>query len=170
MKTKLAASGVLAAGLLALCGPVFAHHGSVAYDNNKLLVFKNAIVTKVNWANPHTLVLFDAKDEKGNVKHWIVEGGAPSAVSGSGWTKDAVQAGDVVTVYLYQAKSGALVGRTGKVVLANGKELGGGGEVSPDAPVQLGADRPTQCDKDFGPGGSESAACRPGGRKTTNKD
>jgi hypothetical protein len=91
-------------------------------------------------------------------------------VSGSGWTKDAVQPGDVVTVYLYQAKSGALVGRTGKVVLANGKELGGGGEVAPGAPVELGADRPTQCDKDFGPGGSESAACRPDGRKTTNKD
>jgi Family of unknown function (DUF6152) len=169
MRTKRGMSLTFVAGLLAVCAPAFAHHGSVAYDNNKLLVFKNALVTKVNWANPHTLVLFDAKDENGNVKHWIIEGGAPSAVSGSGWTKDAVQPGDVVTIYLYQAKSGALVGRTGKVVLANGKELGGGGEVSPNAPIELGADRPSQCDKDFGPGGSEAAACRPDGRKTGNK-
>jgi hypothetical protein len=110
----------------------------------------------------HTLVLFDVKDDKGNVAHWVVEGGAASAVSTTGWTKDAVQPGDIITVYLYQAKSGALVGRTGKLVLADGRVFG-------DA-EDLGANRPSQCDKDFGPGGNESAACRPGGRKTNEKD
>jgi hypothetical protein len=170
MKSKLVMSLSLCLGLFAVGAPLFAHHGSVAYDNNKLLIFKNAVVTKVNWANPHILVLFDVKDENGNVKHWLVEGGGPSAVSGSGWTKDAVKPGDVITVYLYQARSGALVGRTGKVVLANGKALGGGGEVDAQAPPQLGADRPSQCDQEFGPGGNESAACRPDGRKTNNKE
>jgi len=170
MKLRLVTLLTLALCFLAVSIPLSAHHGSVAYDNNKLLVFKNALVTKVNWGNPHILVLFDAKDENGNVKHWIVEGGGPSAVSGSGWTRDAVKPGDTVTVYLYPARSGAPVGRTGKVVLANGKALGGGGEVDAQAAPQLGADRPLQCDKDFGPGGNESTACRPDGRKTNNKE
>ena len=161
MKTKLVTFFALVVGLLAVCAPTFAHHGSAAYDNSKLVVLKNATVTKVNWGNPHTLVLFDVKDDKGNVKHWVVEGGAASAVSTSGWTKNAVQPGDVITVYLYQVKNGAPLGRTGKVVLADGTVFGSG---------ELEGDRASQCDKEFGPGGDEAAACRPEGRKTTNKE
>jgi hypothetical protein len=160
MKTKLQTSFALVVGLLAVCSPIFAHHGSVAYDNNKLVVLKQATVTKINWANPHILVLFDVKDDKGAVTHWAVEGGGPSAVSGSGWTKDAVQPGDVITVYLYQVKNGAPVGRMGKLVLADGRQFGTG---------TLG-DRPASCDQDFSEGGNESAACRPDGRKTSNKE
>jgi hypothetical protein len=159
MKSKLVTSFALVASVLAVCSPMFAHHGSAAYDT-KLVILKDATVTKVNWGNPHTLVLFDAKDDKGNVRHWVLEGGAASAVSTSGWTKNAVQPGDVITVYLYQAKNGSPVGRTGKLVLADGKVLGNGDLF----------DQPSQCDKDFGPGGSSSAACRPDGRKTQSSD
>jgi hypothetical protein len=158
VKAKLMAS--LVVGLLATSSPMFAHHGSAAYDNAKVVVLKNATVTKVNWGNPHILVMLDAKDDKGNLVHWVVEGGQPSAVNTSGWTKNAVQAGDVVTVYLYQARNGTPVGRTGKFVLADGKELGDGKLF----------DIPSECDKDFGAGGSSSAACRPDGRKTSNKE
>ncbi len=161
MKAKLVASFASVIGLLAVCSPLFAHHGSAVYDNAKIVVLKNATVTKVNWGNPHTLVLFDVKDDKGSVRHWVVEGGAASAVSTSGWTKNAVQPGDVITVYLYQAKNGTPIGRTGKLVLADGTVLGSG---------DLSGDRPSQCDKGFGPGGDEAAACRPDGRKTTNKE
>lgn len=162
MKAKSQGFIALVVGLLALCSPISAHHGSAAYDNTKVVVLKDATVTKVNWGNPHTLVLFDVKDDKGNVVHWVVEGEAASAVSTTGWTKDAIQPGDKITVYLYQVKNGAPIGRTGKLVLADGTVLGRDGE--------LGADRPSQCDKDFGPGGNESAACRPNGRKTSNKE
>jgi hypothetical protein len=147
-------------GLLAISSSAFAHHGNVAYDNTKLVELKQAVVTKVLWGNPHTLVLFDVKDDKGDVKHWTVEGDAASAVSSQGWTKNAVQPGDVITVYLYQARNGALVGRTGKLVLADGKAFGSGNLF----------DQERQCDKDFGPGGSGSAACRPDGRKTQTSD
>jgi hypothetical protein len=161
MKTKHVTLFALAAGLLAICTPLFAHHGSAAYENAKEVVLKNATVTKVNWGNPHTLVLFDVKDDKGNVVHWVAEAGAASAVSTTGWTKNAVQPGDVITVYLYQAKNGQPIGRAGKVVLADGTTFGAG---------YLEGDRPSQCDKDFGPGGDEATACRPDGRKTTNKE
>jgi len=160
MRTKLLAYFALVAGLLAVCSPIFAHHGTAAYDSTEVTL-KNAVVTKVNWGSPHTLVLFDVTDEKGNVVHWVAEAGAASAVSTTGWTKNAVQPGDVITIYLNPVKNGRPLGRANKVVLADGTTFTGYS--------YLGGDRPSQCDKEFGPGGHESEACRPDGRKTTNK-
>jgi len=115
----------LLVGALAVCGPVFAHHGAAAYANN-IVVLKEATVTKFVWANPHTILLFDVKDDKGVVSHWAGEAGSPSAVSLLGWTKNSVQPGDVITVYIFPAKSGSTVGRLNKVVLSDGSELTGG--------------------------------------------
>lgn len=103
-------------------GPLFAHHGAAAYSNN-LQVMKEATVTKFVWANPHCIVLFDVKDEKGVVSHWAAEAGSPSALTLLGWTRSALQPGDVITVYIYPAKSGNTVGRLNKIALADGKTL-----------------------------------------------
>ena len=87
MKTKLLLSFTLAAGLLAICGPALAHHGSAAYAD-KLVEFKQATVTKFLWSNPHSLLDFDVKDDKGNVVHWVGETGVPSALALIGWYQD----------------------------------------------------------------------------------
>jgi len=156
VKTNFAKFCALMAGLVVLCVPTFGHHGSAAYDNSKVVVLKDATVTKVNWGNPHIIFQVDAKDDKGDTRHWVIEGGQPSATNTAGWTKNAVNPGDVVTVYVYAAKNGNPVGRTGKVVLADGRTFGNG---------EL-FDQTSTCDKDFTAGGSSSAACRPDGRKT----
>ena len=123
MKTKAVASLVLVVGLLAVCAPLFAHHGNVAYDEEHIVVLKGATVTRFIWANPHNLVLFDMKDAKGNVTHWSVEAGSPSALSNVGWTRDSLHPGDVVAVYLHQSKLGSPAGRLNKIVCADGTEL-----------------------------------------------
>lgn len=110
------------AGLSVACGPAFAHHGAAAYGD-KVTVLKEATVTKFIWANPHTILLFDVKDDKGNVSHWAGEAGSPSAIGILGWTKNSVQPGDVLTVYIFPAKSGNTVGRLNKIVFADGKIL-----------------------------------------------
>ena len=102
------------------CGPAFAHHGSQAYSD-KVTILKDATVTKFQWGNPHSIVMFDVTD-KGKVVHWAGEAGSPSALSLIGWSKGAIQPGDKVTVYIFQAKSGNSVGRLNKVVLADGTE------------------------------------------------
>jgi hypothetical protein len=81
------------------------------------------MVTKVLWGNPPTLLLFDATDDKGNVRHGVAEANAASVVSTSGWTKNAIQPGDTVTVVLYAARNGQPLGRVGKVVLSDGREF-----------------------------------------------
>jgi hypothetical protein len=123
MKTKLLTLVGLIAGLLFVCGPTFAHHGASAYDTTKPLTMKDAVVTKYSWINPHVLIYFDSKDDKGDVQHWTAEIGSPSAVSLLGWNRTTLKPGDVVTVYVFQAKSHLPVGRLNKLVLADGTLL-----------------------------------------------
>jgi hypothetical protein len=108
---------------LMVCVSLFAHHGSTAYDTSKAVVLKGATVTKYVWANPHVIITLDVKDDKGNVQHWSAEAGTPQTVTLSGWSKTSVKPGDVVTVYIFQSKTGNLVGRLNKIVLADGTEL-----------------------------------------------
>ena len=122
MESKRLKSLALLVGFLTISVSLFAHHGATAYLN-KIVVMKDVTVTKFIWANPHVIVLFDMKDDSGNVLHWAAEAGSPSAVSPVGWTRNSVQSGDVITVYLYPAKSGNPVGRLNKIVLADGKTL-----------------------------------------------
>jgi hypothetical protein len=132
MKSKLPISFALLVGVLTVCGTAFAHHGATSYTSN-VVVLKDATVTKFVWANPHTIVLFDVKDDNGNLSHWAGEAGSPSAVGLLGWTKSSLQPGDVITVYIYPAKSGSPVGRLNKIVFADGKTL---------RDSQLGGDNP----------------------------
>ena len=123
MKVKLISLFVFALALLAICVPTFAHHGSAVYDTSKPVVLNNAVVTRFVWANPHSITLFDIKDDKGNVTHWSAEAGSPSALGLIGWTKNSIKPGDVITVYVFQSKTGNPVGRLNKIVLADGTSL-----------------------------------------------
>jgi len=123
LKNKFLMSLALLGGLLAVCTPLFAHHGSASYKTDKMVVMKQATVTKFVWANPHTMLLFDVKDDRGNISHWAGEAGSPSAVRLLGWKKNSLQPGDVITVHLYPSKFESNVGRVDKIVLADGTTL-----------------------------------------------
>jgi hypothetical protein len=129
MKTRLTAV-LLLASILAVASPVLAHHGNAAYETN-LTVLKDATVTGMAWANPHTIVQFDVKDDKGEPVHWSAELGSPSALGLIGWSKTSLSPGDVITVYVHQAKTKNPVGRIDHIVLADGSQLrdsAGGGD------------------------------------------
>ena len=130
---------VLTVALLAICSTVFAHHGAAAYDMSKPLEMKGAVVTRYLWANPHTLIFFDYKDDKGSTTHWSVELGSPSAVALMGWNRTSLKPGDVITVYMFPAKNGNAVGRINKIVLADGTLL---------RDSQTGADNGGRADND----------------------
>jgi hypothetical protein len=71
---------------------LYAHHSAAVYETTTIEL-KNATMTGLVWANPHTLLTFD------------------------------VRAGDSVTVELFPARNGARVGRLAKVVFSDGREL-----------------------------------------------
>ncbi len=136
MKTKLVAFLCLA-GVLAVSFPIYAHHGNSAYDESKEVVLKDASVTSFLWANPHTIVTFDVAGV-----HWAGELGSPSALTNLGWTKASLHPGDVITIYIHQAKSRNPVGRIAHVALADGTQLrdsSGGGDASDAKPKTGGS-------------------------------
>ena len=141
MKGHLFVTGALTLGLMMVGASVSAHHGNAAYADD-ITEFKDATVTKFAWANPHTLINFDAKDQKGNVVHMVVETAAPQALRLIGWAKTSVAPGDVVTVRMYVAKNGNPAGRLQRLILGDGSEL---------RDTQLGGDAPkTRFDPEAG--------------------
>ena len=115
--------GAILGVLGAICAPVFAHHGGAAYDMSKPIILKGAVVTQFLWINPHPLIKADYKDEKGDVQHWTMEMGSTPASELIGWTRTTLKPGDVVTLYVWQAKTHLTVGRFNKVVLADGSTM-----------------------------------------------
>ena len=59
-RSKLAAVLVLAAGLIALSRPAFAHHSLVNYDRQNGITLTGT-VTEFVLKNPHALVVFEVK-------------------------------------------------------------------------------------------------------------
>jgi hypothetical protein len=121
MKTKVPVFLALI-GLLAIGTPLFAHHGDAAYSETPMEM-KGCVVTEYSWINPHSLIKFDYKTAKGEVQRWTMEIGSPPSMTLLGWSRTTLRPGDVITAYVYQAKSGAMVGRTNKVILADGTVL-----------------------------------------------
>jgi uncharacterized protein DUF6152 len=119
--TKVPALVTLVAGL-AMATPLFAHHGDAAYSATAKEM-KGCVVREFDWMNPHSLIKFDYKTETGETQHWTMEIGSPPSMALLGWSRTTLRAGDVITAYVYQSKTGVLVGRTNKVILADGTVL-----------------------------------------------
>ena len=110
----------VAAGLLSMSLPLFAHHGTAVFDTDKTVTMKGT-VTEWDWSNPHCLLQFDIKNEAGQVVHWIAETQNPAEMVSLGWGKSSFKTGDEVTVTLMPVKNGRPYGRIKLVVLADGK-------------------------------------------------
>ena len=125
MKSRLAVMMVMAASFLAVSGQTFAHHGVSAYDVLHPVTIKGT-VTEFVLQNPHSMLFMDVKGDNGKVVHWSIETGAPADLHAPGGLKNMLKPGDVITVTLVAAKSGAPVGFCGgnlghgKIVRADG--------------------------------------------------
>jgi hypothetical protein len=127
LKFKPFVSIAVIVSLLSISLSAFAHHGTANYDMTKLVTVKGT-VTDFQFINPHTLILFDVKNDKGMIEHWQAEATSPNHLVRAGWSKDIVKAGDEITVSGFRAKNGSTVLRFQKMVLASGQEISEGGE------------------------------------------
>jgi hypothetical protein len=75
-------SFAFAVGLLAVSGPVFAHHGQVEYEG-KTVTLKGT-VKKFEWTNPHCIVAVAVKNDKDNVEEWYGEFLPPAQMNRAG--------------------------------------------------------------------------------------
>ena len=126
MKTAVLTCCAVAALLALTPAATFAHHGAAAYDISKSITL-DGTVTSLEWNNPHCLLHFDAKNDKGEVQHWTIELYNPLWMTRAGWTRTILKAGDPINITFHGTKSGAPNGYIGDgdgKLTSNGKELG----------------------------------------------
>src|SRR5262245_25009245 len=125
MKKKLFIAVGVAAALVVLGSPIFAHHGTgISYDLTKTPITAKGTVTEYKWANPHIQIFVDIKDDKGKVENWSIEGNSPYNWARMGWNRKTLKAGDEIVITFYRSKVPDVhAGVIAKAVLPNGQEV-----------------------------------------------
>jgi hypothetical protein len=121
MKFKLRVCFVVTAGLCVGSLAVFAHHGTAEYDNTKTISLQGT-VTALQYLNPHALILFTVKDDKGQAADWTAELQSPNLLSRRGWSRNTLKPGDQIIVTGHPVKNGAKAMSGQKVVFTDGRE------------------------------------------------
>jgi hypothetical protein len=126
-RTRLAMGAAGIAVLLAGVPAAFAHHSFAAeFDATKPMKL-TGLVTKIEWQNPHTFFYIDVTDPAGGkVTNWAIELGSPNGLMRSGWTRNTLKIGDIVSVEGSLARSGEPLGNARVVILTStGQKLFG---------------------------------------------
>ena len=122
MRTKLCVISLLVVGFLTGSRPLFAHHGAASFDTSKKVTV-DGIVTEYIWTNPHVYLKVDAKDEEGNIKHWVIEAQSVVNQANAGWTRTMFKPGDHVLIDVTPAKGDRPAGEFRGRIVINGQEF-----------------------------------------------
>ena len=115
---------LISIGLFAASAPSLAHHSFAAEFDGTKRIQLTGVVTKVDWTNPHVWFYVNVKDEAtGKLVNWGAEMGSPNALMRSGWTRNTMKVGMVVSFTGALAKDGSNRLNTNSVTV-DGKKLG----------------------------------------------
>ncbi len=109
--------------------PVWAHHSTAAFDNEKVIKIEGTI-TQFRWTNPHASIKLDGDASTGPDGIWTVEMTAPNSLMQQGWKRTSLKLGDKVVMFVNPLKNaitlndGSQGGLYVGVVLADGSILG----------------------------------------------
>jgi hypothetical protein len=98
-----------------------AHHSVQAeFDFDKPVEFNNAVLTKIEWVNPHSYMFFDVKGANGDVQHWAFETHGVGGLHKQGLNADVVKVGGTYTVRGLRSKDGKNTAFLKEIVLPDG--------------------------------------------------
>lgn len=100
-----------------------AHHQLDKVYERESSVSLTGSVLRVDWVNPHATFTISVSDPSGSTVEWIVELDPPHSLQRRGWTRDAILAGQTVTVEGFRALDGGPLTYAKSVTLPNGDTL-----------------------------------------------
>ena len=85
-----------ALAVLGFSGSTFAHHSATAtYIQGKTIKIEGTLKEFI-WRNPHSFIKVEARDDKGELAMWVIEGAAPAQLAESGLKATTFRPGDHV--------------------------------------------------------------------------
>ena len=129
---------LIASSLLLAAGPLLAHHGDAGRYEENVTVLTGTVV-EVQLVDPHSIIVLDVPDEKGQTVRWQAElGGRNALAKNFGWNKSTLKFGDKLTITGRRVKSGApyinLTEKANVVLTDSGKEIFRTPNYEPPAP------------------------------------
>jgi Family of unknown function (DUF6152) len=118
----IAAAAILLIATAAV--PARAHHAFAAeFDAKQPVKFEKAVVTKMEWTNPHAWIHVDVTMPDGRKEAWAIEAGTPNVLFRRGFTKDALKPGTAIVIDGYRAKDGSHRANGRNLTLQDGQTL-----------------------------------------------
>jgi len=136
---------LVALTLFSAAAPLLAHHSFAAEFDGTKRIELTGVVTKVEWTNPHVWFYINVKDEPtGKVVNWAAEMGSPNSLMRSGWTRNTMQVGMVVTLNGSLSKDGSNRANGRDITYPDGRKLflGSTGTGAPYEQEGKDADKP----------------------------
>ena len=123
---QLKAFGLAALCAVALAAPVGAHHSHGNYDLSKWTNMEGT-VRQVVLIVPHSIVLLDVKDAKGEVTTWTLEATSARGIMANGVKREDVKPGDHIKVRCHLLRDGSSACLLGFVTPNHGDQARGHG-------------------------------------------
>jgi hypothetical protein len=110
--------GVAFVVLFSMSGLVSAHHSAALFEDHEIA--QRGVVADITWRNPHVLVHWDVKDEKGQIVRWVGEMASVTSVLADGFRRDSLKPGDEIIITLRPARAGTPESVIGTILRPNG--------------------------------------------------
>jgi hypothetical protein len=111
---------IVASSLMGL--PAAAHHSGALYDHTQLITV-SGVVTKMEWANPHSRLFVEGQGGSNEEAQWQFDLPSVNRLVRLGWTRHALNSGDKITVIGAPLRGTSHVAWAVNVLDASGKKL-----------------------------------------------
>lgn len=109
----------------------FGHHAaSIHYDMSDFAEIEGRI-TSVHWANPHTVITVDGREDGSNEAQWRIEANAAAMILRSGVSRESIAVGDSVRAAGYRGRSNANAMFLRNLLLPDGREWTSSASIEP---------------------------------------